>query len=228
MKESTRLKKEQNLISAAEAVFSRLGFKNTRMEDVAKEAGITKVTLYSYVQSKDNLIMAITYKALLQLEKAYKETLETHKDDSGLELTLSVMTTFVEFSEQNYFYSEIMLEYFSLVRSTSMMKDEGKLTSAMKDSWYHAEVQKLHNYPFKVTVAAIEKGKKDGSIHPLVNPMMATLNGWMVFLGYVKLLSASGDSATPIFAVNIQDMKRFNLKLLKSLLVGEFTYGKKA
>jgi AcrR family transcriptional regulator len=228
MKESTRLKKEQGLIAAAESVFSKMGFKNARMEVIANEAGITKVTLYSYFQSKDNLIMAITYKALLQLEKAYQDTLELHKNDSGLDLTLSVMTTFVEFCEQNYFYSEIMLEYFSLVRSTSMMQDEGKLTDAMKDSWYHNEVQKLHNYPFKVTVAAIKKGIADGSIHPLVDPMMATLNGWMVFLGYVKLLSASGDSATQIFDVNIQDMKRFNLKLLKSLLKGEFTYGKKA
>ncbi len=34
------------------------------MEDIALDAGITKVTLYSYFKSKDNLIMAVTYKAL--------------------------------------------------------------------------------------------------------------------------------------------------------------------
>jgi AcrR family transcriptional regulator len=225
MKESTKLRKEKSLIESAENVFSKVGFKNARMEDIALDAGITKVTLYSYFKSKDNLIMAVTYKALTQLEQAYQHTLEAYKNAAGLELTLKVMETFVEFCENNYFYSEILLEYFSLVRSTSMMQDEVKMTEAMKDSWYHTELSKLHNYPFKVTVRAIKKGIKDGSIHPQVDPMMATLNGWMVFLGYVKLLSASGDSAAPIFQVNLGDIKRFNLKLLRSLLIGELSYG---
>ena len=49
------------IIEAAIAVFSRLGFHKARMDDIAREAGVSKGTLYWYFESKD----AIT-KALLQ------------------------------------------------------------------------------------------------------------------------------------------------------------------
>ena len=49
------------IVEAAIAVFSRLGFHKARMDDIAREAGVSKGTLYWYFESKD----AIT-KALLQ------------------------------------------------------------------------------------------------------------------------------------------------------------------
>ncbi len=60
MKEDKRISKEEAIISAAEKVFGEVGYKNAKMEEVAAVAGITKVTLYSYFQSKENLYMAIT------------------------------------------------------------------------------------------------------------------------------------------------------------------------
>ncbi len=51
----------EQIIAAAIAVFSRLGFHKARMDDIAREAGLSKGTLYWYFESKD----AIT-KALLQ------------------------------------------------------------------------------------------------------------------------------------------------------------------
>ncbi len=51
----------EQIVEAAIAVFSRLGFHKARMDDIAREAGVSKGTLYWYFESKD----AIT-KALLQ------------------------------------------------------------------------------------------------------------------------------------------------------------------
>ncbi len=225
MKLTTKLKKEQSIIEAAERVFSKVGFKNARMEDIALEGSITKVTLYSYFQSKDNLIMGVTYQALSKLEESYDKTLKDYKDMNGLDLTMKVMETFIRFCEENYFYSEVLLEYFAIIRSTSMLADDDKLSEATKDSGYFSKLKALHNYPFKVTANAISKGVKDGSIDKDVDPMFATINGWIVIIGYVKLLSSSGDSATPIFNVNLEDIKKFNLKLLKSIMQGKIKYG---
>lgn len=225
MKESTRIKKEKSIIKAAEQVFAKVGFKNARMEDIAAEGGITKVTLYSYFQSKDNLIMAITYEALYKLEQQYKDVLQEYSHLNGLDLTIKVMEIFIQFCEQNYFYSEVLLEYFALIRSTSMLAEDEKLTEATKDSGYFTKLKELHNYPFKVTAQSIAKGIEDGSIDSKVDPMFSTVNGWIVIIGYVKLVSSSGDSATPIFNVNLQDIKKFNLKLLRSILQGKINYG---
>ena len=62
MKEDKRISKEESIITAAEKVFSEVGYKNAKMEEVASVAGITKVTLYAYFQSKENFYMAITFR----------------------------------------------------------------------------------------------------------------------------------------------------------------------
>ena len=47
------------ILEAAISVFSRLGFHRARMEDVARESGLAKGTLYLYYRSKDELIGAL-------------------------------------------------------------------------------------------------------------------------------------------------------------------------
>ncbi|KXK40493.1 MAG: TetR/AcrR family transcriptional regulator [Saprospiraceae bacterium] len=217
MKDHKKSIKEGLIIDAAESVFGEVGFKNAKMEEIARTAGITKVTLYSYFQSKENLYLAVTYRALLLLIERYYDIIEKTKDKSGLESVMSILEGFMSFCEENYLYSEALLEYFALIRSTSGGTNEAKLTEAVKDSIYYVKLQDMHNLPFKLTVKEIERGKKDGSIKIKVDSMLCTLHGWTMALGYVKILSASGTNATPLFNVNLSDLKAFNLFIAKSM-----------
>lgn len=47
------------IVQAAIVVFARKGFYSTRMEDVARQAGVSKGTLYLYFRSKDDIVWAI-------------------------------------------------------------------------------------------------------------------------------------------------------------------------
>jgi AcrR family transcriptional regulator len=47
------------ILAAAVAVFARLGFHPARMDDIARECGLSKGTLYLYFKGKDDLIAAI-------------------------------------------------------------------------------------------------------------------------------------------------------------------------
>jgi AcrR family transcriptional regulator len=47
------------IIESATQVFARQGFANTRMDDVAEEAGLSKGLLYWYFKSKEEIIIAI-------------------------------------------------------------------------------------------------------------------------------------------------------------------------
>ena len=49
----------EQIVEAAIAVFSRLGFHKARMDDIAREAGVSKGTLYWYFESKDAIIKAL-------------------------------------------------------------------------------------------------------------------------------------------------------------------------
>jgi AcrR family transcriptional regulator len=51
--------RRNQIIDAATKVFTRLGFQNARMDDIAEEARLSKGSLYWYFESKDEIILNI-------------------------------------------------------------------------------------------------------------------------------------------------------------------------
>jgi len=218
MKADKRSKKEEKIMEAAERIFGQVGFTNAKMEDIAKEAGITKVTLYTYFQSKDNLQLALTYKAVSLLIDRYNETLRKNKESSGLDSSIAMINVFIEFCEDNYLYSEALLSYFSMIRSTSHGKNKDKATEAITESSYFKRLQEIQNVPFKLTANEINRGRADGSIKADVDPMLVTLAGWSSSIGYVKLIAASGDVVKPLFNVDLHLLKKLLMQSAIQLL----------
>lgn len=66
----------QQILEAAVNAFVKLGIANTRMEDIAQEAGLSKGTIYLYFKSKEELIFAIL-DSFLARELAYATELLT-------------------------------------------------------------------------------------------------------------------------------------------------------
>lgn len=213
MNELKKNAKDASILIAAEKVFNEVGYKNAKMEDIAKHANITKVTLYTYFQSKENLYLALTYKALSMLIEKYYEAIDRNKDRSGIEGALSLLETFMTFCENNYLYSEILLDYYSLVRTTGDGTVKAKMTEAVKDSIYWLKLQDMQNLPFKLGIKEIERGKKDGSIMTDTDSALATVQGWSMVMGYVKIRGASGQMS--IFKVDMNDVKNANLRLAR-------------
>tara|TARA_B110000495_G_C22970724_1_gene569725 strand:- start:723 stop:1415 length:693 start_codon:yes stop_codon:yes gene_type:complete len=218
MNDAKRSAKENLIVDAAERVFSVVGFKNAKMENIATEAGITKVTLYSYFQSKENLYLALTYRGLQLLNDKYYQTIDQYKNSKGIDCVVALIETFMDFCSDNYLYSEALLDYFALVRSTSAGKNTAKLTVATKESIYYTKLLDIQNLPFKLTVKEIQRGQQDGSIISKIDPMVQTLHGWATVIGYAKVITASGDHATPLFNVNLDDVKKLNLGVARALL----------
>jgi len=218
MNDAKRSAKENLIVDAAERVFSVVGFKNAKMENIASEAGITKVTLYSYFQSKENLYLALTYRGLQLLNDKYYQTIDQYKNSKGIDCVVALIETFMDFCSDNYLYSEALLDYFAMVRSTSAGKDTTKLTEATKESIYYTKLLDIQNLPFKLTVKEIQRGQQDGSIISKIDPMVQTLHGWATVIGYAKVITASGDHATPLFNVNLDDVKKLNLGVARALL----------
>ncbi|MCK5824844.1 MAG: TetR/AcrR family transcriptional regulator [Ichthyobacteriaceae bacterium] len=53
------LSRDELIIESALKLFSKLGFENTSMQLVAKEAGVSKGNLYNYFNSKDHLLESL-------------------------------------------------------------------------------------------------------------------------------------------------------------------------
>jgi TetR/AcrR family transcriptional regulator, fatty acid metabolism regulator protein len=51
--------KPQQIIDAAVRVFARTGFYNSRVSDIAREAGIASGTIYLYFKTKDEILVTL-------------------------------------------------------------------------------------------------------------------------------------------------------------------------
>jgi len=80
------------------------------------------------------------------------------------------------------------------------------------------KLQDIQNLAFKITAKEIQRGQIDGSIVKDIDPMMYTLYGWSSIIGYIKVLAASGNNASPLFNVNLAELRKLNLQMVSMAL----------
>jgi AcrR family transcriptional regulator len=69
--------RKSQIINAAEDVFTKKGFDEARMDDIAERTGLSKGTLYLYFKSKDDLIIAILDRIFQQEFKQFENLKQT-------------------------------------------------------------------------------------------------------------------------------------------------------
>ena len=80
------------LASAALELFVERGFAATRLDDVAKRAGVSKGTLYLYFDSKDDLFKAIIREGIVSRFVEFEERMRAYEGSSADLVRLLVKT----------------------------------------------------------------------------------------------------------------------------------------
>jgi AcrR family transcriptional regulator len=65
--------RRDSILDAAEKLFLRDGLENTAMIDIAREAGITKVTLYRYFPDRDPIAFEIAIRMLKRIAASFEQ-----------------------------------------------------------------------------------------------------------------------------------------------------------
>jgi AcrR family transcriptional regulator len=73
--------RKQEIIGAAKKRFAKNGYSPTSMDDIAKEVGITKASLYYFFKGKEDIFAAIIEEVLAEIEKYLKLELGVCKAD---------------------------------------------------------------------------------------------------------------------------------------------------
>jgi AcrR family transcriptional regulator len=73
--ESAAKDKRTRILDAAQSLFLRYGVKRTALDDVVREAGIAKGTLYLYFDSKDALFAAIAERLCVEMLRNAEEAI---------------------------------------------------------------------------------------------------------------------------------------------------------
>lgn len=216
-----RQEREKAIIAAAEEVFFRYGFRNAKMEDVAKKAAMSKGLVYFYFQNKDDLYMAITLKAFEIIIGDYQRILNENSHKTGKEKTLLILKTYLDFSNNHYHYHETIFNYMSMVRSELHLKADGMFQSAIEDSLYYQKIKQIHNLPVSLVVGAIKEGMKDGSIKNTHNAQTIYVTLWAMVIGYVRLNITMGKKNETIYHVDSVDWQKYIFELTEGILNGE-------
>ncbi len=73
---SVTIQKQDSILDAARTVFSRDGYTDTSVDDVAAEAGIAKGTVYLYFKSKEDLYLAAVVRDIRAFGTLAREEME--------------------------------------------------------------------------------------------------------------------------------------------------------
>jgi TetR/AcrR family fatty acid metabolism transcriptional regulator len=102
--------KRKKILDSATKVFAKMGFSNTRIQDVALEAGIAHGTVYLYFKSKDELFISIFQESLGELIK-YADS-EIQKKDNAEDKLRRMISLQLDVIEENPDLTKLILIEF--------------------------------------------------------------------------------------------------------------------
>jgi len=86
----------QEILEAAQGVFAERGFTRTRMEDIARRAGVTKGTIYLYFENKEAVFENLVQESIGTALNQVLETVE-HYQGSSRDLLRNALTGIGQF-----------------------------------------------------------------------------------------------------------------------------------
>ncbi len=136
-KPDVSVERKQQIFEAAIACFGRQGYYNTKMDDIAAEAGLSKGSLYWYFKSKKELFLAMFQEIIGQLEYAWQQVIADESKNATEKVLASLGLFRIEFGEFAPFFG-VMMEAWA-----QTLHDED--VTALMDDFYKPYVQMLVN-----------------------------------------------------------------------------------
>ena len=175
-KEREKEQRQNDIIDAARKLFADKGFE-VSLDEVAREVGLGKSTLYLYFKNKESLYFAVVLRGTRIWAKMVKE--EIKKGNTGLEkLKL--------YGNANREFSNKYPDYFKLLYSPTSIKKNFNMDK-MTSSQEFQEVRELFKEIMFVGIDSIEKGIDDGEIRRDVDPVEAAILLSVIYNGKVNM-----------------------------------------
>lgn len=179
--------KEKIILDAAVGLFTTKGYQATRMEDVAKNAGISKGLSYFYFKNKEDLFMALTKKAFDQFKDEFREVYKT-TGKSGLEKVADLLIRICAFAKKNQVYYDSIINFLDLVKQYNNPETRALINPLILESNHFLKLLEIHQDPAKIGIMIVSQGQKDGSIRPELQPEITFYAIWSMIIGYEKML----------------------------------------
>lgn len=169
-------RRRSDILDAAERVAAATGLESLTMDQVARDARLSRGLLYVYFQDKPDLVAGICERALTGLHARFAALLDGTK--TGLEQVVAMGRAYVTFA------TECPLQFETLARF------EATDASATAGGSNHAACLAVGARVHALLTAALETGMQDGSIaRSAGSPGTIALSLWAMTHGTIQVAS---------------------------------------
>jgi AcrR family transcriptional regulator len=162
--ERLRKQRRRAIISIAREFFATQGYEQTMVDEIAQAAGYTKMTIYNYFESKDDLFVAVVSEAY---QKLY-EIMDGHikQDDVSYELR-SMGDAYLAFFEMHP-DDAILFESgrLSIVISKILKKEESSEELTESEEEFKQYMRLLEELMTSVITETMKKSGVQGKVDP--------------------------------------------------------------
>lgn len=188
----------QSILTAAADLFEQNGFENTKVNDIAAKADLSKATFYAYFKSKEVLLDTLLLNLLRNIIRRIKELIDRKMGKENC--FIAVCNMFVEVSKKNPVCYNRMLQYFGVPyndKTPQLYKDILKEAQNLSDTLYHAM-------------------KENGltKLFTTNTPQQAVFYLWISVTGIISIIQKKGALLNALYGLNEEEFLSFAFKQL--------------
>ena len=121
----------EDIYAAALACFEQQGVRRTLMEDVAREAGVSRPTIYYYFPDKDALVLEVIVRQVREIHRRIREKVPPV---GGLEAMVEASLTTIRLSNENQ-YLQLLTQPDS-AGLTARLAESDIVMGLQRELWY--------------------------------------------------------------------------------------------
>jgi AcrR family transcriptional regulator len=197
-REREKLARRSSILQAAREEFYLNGYQAATIDKIAERAELSKGTIYSYFDSKDELYVSALIDAFLELEKVL---IAAASHDMPIDEKLKAL-------------------YFAFVDHCMVHKEQLRLglyfyTQAARKNMPRHLIDEIDDHTWKalnITIEAIQEGKDTGVLRDDVNPTDLAIISWRTAVGLLEMVIEDSNQEDEKMYLNLLD-QAINLML---------------
>jgi AcrR family transcriptional regulator len=170
-REEEKERRRAEMVDAAEALYADVGWDDVTMDRVAKSARLSRALLYVYFRDKNDLLHAITERALLELRERFVEAAAAHA--KGIDQVQAIGRAYVLFQQEKPYRFDACSRFHAHQAAGQPAEDA---CAAAGDA------------VIAVIVQSLLQGQADGSIRKDIgNPAQVCVMLWAFTHGLIQI-----------------------------------------
>ena len=135
--------KEKQIVDAARKLFYKFGFKKVSMDEIAREAGVTKKTVYTYFSSKEELFKYFIQEELDNMKKIVEDI--EKEDLDFFEAVHQIIFQLIKYKNKRQFF-KLMTNEAEVLKSSIASKSLNLID------------EQIQSYIYDIVKNAMDKG----------------------------------------------------------------------